>query len=264
MGAWSFAETGPGLFGSTGPSPLPARRVGSLGLASGPHGPAIRLDGTGYVEVAPQPALDFTEAGTFAAWIRPESFPAGGMRILDKSEVGTSNGFLLDTHPGRCLRLITQVGTLDHAAQLEPGRWTHVAGTVSADGRLALYMDGQPVAERAGAGAPDVAGLLRKARRLEDFHRRLAQQGLAGVYEAAHARLALESLATAHERFRRLDAGMLRLLAEPRSQVAADYAYLETAQRLVDGLVKVLDASASDGAPERAEVIRCWEATARE
>lgn len=264
VGAWSFAVTESGLFGSTGPSPLPARRVESVGHAVGIHGPALRLEGTGYVEVAPQPALDFTEAGTFAAWIAPESFPAGGMRILDKSEVGTSNGFLLDTHPGRSLRLITQAGTLDHPAQLEPSRWTHVAGTVSADGRLALYVDGQPVAERAGAGAPDVGGLLRKARRLEDFHRRLVARGLAGVYEAAHARLALESLATAHERFRRLDAGTLRLLAEPRSQVAADHSYLETAQRLVDGLVKVLNASASDGAPEKAEVIRCWEATARE
>jgi hypothetical protein len=225
----------------------------------GLHGPAIRLEGTGYVEVAPQPALDFTEAGTFAAWIAPQSFPAGGMRILDKSEVGTSNGFLLDTHPGRSLRLITQAGTLDHPAQLEPGRWTHVAGTVSPDGRLALYVDGQPVAEREGVGASDVAGLFRKARRLQGFHRRLAERGLAGVYEAAHARLALESLATAHERFRRLDAGTLRLLAEPRSQVAADYSYLETAQRLTDGLVKVLTSYAAEGSPAKAPVIRCWE-----
>ena len=90
--------------------------------------------GKGYLEVAPDPRLDLTSAVTLEAWVRPDQLAAGGARILDKSRVGTSNAYLLDTHPGGSLRLIVERGTLSYDAQLPADEWSHVAATVDAAG----------------------------------------------------------------------------------------------------------------------------------
>ena len=62
---------------------------------------ATLFDGTGPVrEVRHTPELALTEALTLEAWIRPEKFPAPGVRIIDKSLAGTQSGYMLDTYPG--------------------------------------------------------------------------------------------------------------------------------------------------------------------
>ena len=83
---------------------LPAKIVGELPLTDSTHGKAAHFTGKGYLEIAHDPRLNLTKALTLDAWIRPAVLPGGGGRIIDKSEVGTSNGFLLDTHPGNSLR----------------------------------------------------------------------------------------------------------------------------------------------------------------
>jgi hypothetical protein len=262
VGDWSFERMDDGVFVSkTGPH-LRARRVGKAEVVDTAKGRALRLDGSGYLEVAPHPALDLVEACTLEAWICPRQWPAGGARILDKSRVGTSNGYLLDTHPGNSLRLIANAGTLGHAAKLAPGQWAHVAATVAPDGRLTLYLEGRAVARRAGSPMPDVASLLASAERLRRLHALLAEAGLGDTYEAAHARLALDSLAAAHTRLSRLNEGRLKPLASAVSQAAADESYLDTARKLTEGLSRVLAGYDQASDPRKRQLARLWQRSA--
>ncbi|MBN2508576.1 MAG: hypothetical protein JXQ71_18005 [Verrucomicrobia bacterium] len=255
---WSFEELSGGTCVSRAEPRLSARAVGEVGVVEAPPGKAIRLDGSGYLEASPHPALNLTETCTLEARICPAPLPAGGGRILDKSEVGTSNGYLLDTYPAQALRLISQAGTLQAAVRLDPGRWVHVAGTVGADGRLALYVNGEMVAQHPGTPLPDVAPLLALADRLCRFHSRLAENGWQDTYEAAHARLALDCLGTAHARLSRRAAGTLNLLPNPVSQAAADQSYLDSPRRLAEGLGQHLTrCAASENARDRA-LGRLW------
>ncbi len=116
---------------------------GPVGFADG----AAQFDGRGYLQVAHADPLDLTEALTLAAWVRPGHLSPAGGRLIDKSKAGTSNGYLLDTYPGRSLRLIVQAGTLTYDAILPTDRWTHVAATCdTVAGRAQLWVNGRPVA----------------------------------------------------------------------------------------------------------------------
>ena len=259
VGGWSFDRAEGGTFRSLAGAHLPAKAVGKVGSAEAPAGPAIRLSGTGYLEIAPNPALDLTNACTLAAWICPAELPASGGRIIDKSEVGTSNGYLLDTYPGNSLRLITQAGTLSYAAKLVPGRWVHVAATVAPDGQLTLYVQGKLVAQQAGWAMPDIASLRSTAKRLHRFCQLLAADGLADTYEAAHARLVIECLATAHDRLTLLAQGKLTPLANPVSANAADALYLDTARKLTDGWIRVMEAERTSTDPRQQRLAERWQ-----
>ncbi len=256
VGAWSFGQTQNGAFASEGGAGLRAFAEGRVETTSAPEGSAIHLDGTGYLEVPSSPLLDFTDTCTLAAWVRPESLPSGGGRILDKSEAGTSNGYLLDTYPGNSLRLITQAGTLTYDAKLKPGQWVHVAATVKPDGQLALYMDGKQVAHRANSAMPGVKKLLADATRLRRFYRALTAHGLGETYEAAHARLAINCVAIAHRRLRLLAAGKLQPLPNPASEAAANRLYFDTARKLIDGLFRVLAGYQHSMDPRKREISR--------
>lgn len=139
-GCWDFEDGTPG--------PLGARAEGTVTYvpAEGLTGKAIRLDGHGFVEIPHQKALDCLRGVTLEAWIRPGELPANGARILDKSPVGAASAYLLDTYPGRSLRLIFRDPHLIHDAKLPAGQWSHVAATVDADGRAALFLNGKRVA----------------------------------------------------------------------------------------------------------------------
>ena len=262
LGNWSFEPGADGTFVSASKTALRAKLVGKGDVVAEPLGQALRLDGTGYLEVTRDPSLDLTEACTLEAWICPQNLPPGGGRIIDKSQAGTSNGYLLDTHPGNSLRLICQAGVVGYDARLVPGEWVHVAATVAPDGRLALYLRGKPVAERAGSAMPDTAKLVADAQRIRRLHHLLSQQGLSGNYLAAHARLALDSLAVAHDRFARLGEGTLHPLTNALSQAAADELYLDTARKLMAGLERRLATSAQSSEPREKLAARLWRSTA--
>ncbi len=156
---WDWVHIHSTGFYSDGPKTLFARKVDEVEQWAMTDGSARRLlhfRGRGYLEVAPAPELDLEEAVTLEAWIRPDAMPAGGGRILDKSQAGTANGYLLDTCPGRSLRLIVADGALGTDAQLPTNRWSHVAGVFDArTGEKKLYLDGRLVAS-AGAPSPEV------------------------------------------------------------------------------------------------------------
>lgn len=259
IGDWSFSRSEDGAYPSLAGAHLLAKIVGGVGSAEAPDGPAIRLNGSGYLEIAPNPALDLTNACTLAAWICPAELPASGGRIIDKSEVGTSNGYLLDTYPGNSLRLITQGGTLSYAAKLVPGQWVHVAATVAPDGQLTLYFQGKMVAQHAGSAMPDIASLRSTAKRLRRFCQLLAADGLADTYEAAHARLIIECLATAHDRLTLLAKGELTPLTNPVSANAADALYLDTARKLADGWIRAMEAERTSTDPRQQRLAQRWQ-----
>ena len=86
---------------------------------------------------------------------------------------------------------------------------------------------------------------------------RLAAAGLAGCYEAAHARLAVEYLDTVRRRLVLLAAGKLPPLAA-RSQYAADKSYVATTAGLCDGLARTIKACQDSGEPHKKRVHRAW------
>jgi len=240
---------------------LPARIVGDLGLVDSPGGKAVLLDGRGYLEVAHDARLDLAEACTLCAWIRPGAMPPGGGRLIDKTVVGTSNGYLLDTYPGNSLRLIVAAGTLGCEGALAPDAWVHVAAVAAPSGRLALYVDGKEVLARAADSLAALEGTAAKVARLRAFHARCEGAGLGESYEAAHARLAVECWAAMCERAALQARGALPALPPP-SRDAANRSYLEATQRLCRGLEQTIAAYAGLPDPRKRRVCALWKASA--
>jgi len=259
-GHWKYDRERKGGFPGNSNAQLIAKIIGDVQVVDSPHGDAVRLDGKGYLEVAHDQRLDLSRSCTLEAWVRPGKLPPGGGRILDKSRVGTSSGYLLDTFPGGSLRLIVQQGTLSHDARLPTGQWTHVAGTVDGDGTLALYVGGKQVASQKFSSPPGMEALEARVARLRRFYNRIAGAGKEESYEAAHAGLAIRYLATCQKRLRLLAEGKLNRLPEA-SQHAADQSYFATAAKLCDGLEKVLESCAKSADPSRKEVYRLWSVT---
>ncbi|MCX7818105.1 MAG: glycoside hydrolase N-terminal domain-containing protein [Kiritimatiellae bacterium] len=110
-------------------------------------GEGLRLGEQGPLYTVSSPELDLTDEVTLEAWIRADPMDAAGGRILDKSVPGTSQGYMLDTHPGNSLRLLNLKGMCRYPARLSADRWIHVAGVYSVSQRLMrLYVDGRDVA----------------------------------------------------------------------------------------------------------------------
>ena len=257
LGDWAFAAREGDAFPNAAQAPLPAKIVGEVQVVDSPHGKAIRLAGKGYVEVAHAPVLDLSETCTLAAWVCPKALPQGGARTIDKTQVGTSSAYLLDTHPHNSLRMIVERGALMHNAKLAPDAWTHVAATVDAEGQQALYVNGKRVAAQKLGLAPFLKTLAERLPRLRKLHDRLVAAGLGHGYEAAHARLAIQCLAATHDRFRLLAEGKLPSLPDV-NQYAADESYLTTVTSLVTGLEKTLATYEKSDDPHRKRVYQLW------
>ena len=263
IGDWRLDRQPSGVVPNARGDALPATVVGELQAADGPNGKVLQFTGKGYLEVAPDPRLNLTSDLTLEAWLQPQSLAAGGARILDKSRVGTSNGYLLDTHPGNSVRLIVERSALSHDARLPTDKWTHVAATVAAGGRLALYLDGRQVASVQHASPAEAATLNDRIARLRRFHAALSTAGMADTYEAAHARLAVAAHAVAFARLQLLAAGKLSRLA-PASQSAADKSYFVTANRLCEGLERTLARYEKDASPAKRQLFALFQQSAAE
>ncbi len=254
---YTFEHGEGGVFPNEAGTGLAAKTVGEVEVVDAPGGKAVRLGGKGYLEVARDPKLDLTEACTLCAWIRPAQMPQGGGRIIDKTIVGTSNGYLLDTYPGNGLRVIVEADSIQRDAALAPGAWVHVAATVAPAGKLALYIGGKEVMARAKETIEAWDDVTAKVARLRDFHARLQAANLGESYEAAHARLAIEYLAVTCERAALQAKGALPALP-PRSQYAADRSYLQTTLKLCAGLEKTIEAYSGAGDARRQRVLALW------
>lgn len=135
---------------------------------------------------------------------------------------------------------------------------------MASDGQLTLYLEGEPVARRAGEPAPDLASVLAADGRLRKFYLNLAAQGLADSYEASHARLAIDCLATLHARLALLSEGKLKPLSNPVSQAAADQLYFDTARKLATGLAQAVAVYEKSTDARQQQMGRLWRQSAVE
>lgn len=123
--------------------------VGKVSVSDGRIGRALWLDGGGFLEAEPSSEFDLTDAITIEAWVLPKELRPGGMRIVDKTTVGTSEAYMIDTYPGLSLRFVSEPSHVTAKDILKLGEWQHVAATF--DGRLGiirLFVNGNMVAEQ--------------------------------------------------------------------------------------------------------------------
>lgn len=93
---------------------------------------------------------------TFELWINPDSVAASA-RILDKTMVGSDQGFLLDTYPGNGLRLIVGNKQFMIPDCLKSGEWSHVAVAVNANQeRIEMYLNGKRIAGQVSSKVENV------------------------------------------------------------------------------------------------------------
>jgi len=249
---WIFEGTGEGVVeGGEGRYPLKA--AGEVGFADGALGRALRLTGEGWLETPHHANLAPSDGFSLDAWIRPKQQSDRGGRIIDKVTAGRDDGYLLDTFPGNSLRFITPWGAVSHDAKLAPDAWCHVAATFDKAAGLRLYVNGQEVATAPAKEAKPLA----RFEALGRLYERLAEAGLGECYEAKHAQLVVDAVATIHERKRLQAEGRLDALPAP-SQDAADGSYVETANRLAEGLQKVLDSYEGSDDPHERRIAAAW------
>lgn len=98
--------------------------------------------------------------------------------------------------------------------------------------------------------------------RIRAFLAAAKNAGLAESYEAAHARLVIDQLAAARQRAHLQETGALAALPEA-SQAAADKSYVDTLNRLADGLVKTLDAYAGSEEAHKQAVYTLWQTASK-
>ena len=116
---------------------------------------------------------------------------------------------------------------------------------------------GMPVILPKEEAPAEFAGLSRKAEVLKAFQGRLKNAGLGNSYEAAHARLAEQAIDTAMLRRRLQEASLIKPLPAS-SQTAADKSYVDTANKLYDGLEAVLKSYTGSAVPARQKLNLLW------
>jgi hypothetical protein len=117
---------------------------------------------------------DFSRGLSVEAWVKPQSLPGSGARLVDKITAGGSDGFLLDTHPGNSLRFICGQTVLHQPNALPADRWTHVA---AAAGGCGLYVDGRLVASSADEALRNEAAYVSQMYHLQRFVTACAGRG---------------------------------------------------------------------------------------
>ncbi|HEV3028239.1 MAG TPA: LamG domain-containing protein [Planctomycetota bacterium] len=138
-----------------------AKAVGKVEFAEGKKGGALKLDGTGHVEVANSDALDKVQAESYTvmAWFKPESVPAGTESANDARfgiviKAGWHTGLSynnekqfvmehwLSPAAGSEEPVWAGAGTWEESS--DAGKWYHVAGVVDRKaGATKLYLNGE-------------------------------------------------------------------------------------------------------------------------
>ncbi len=113
-------------------------------------------------------------------------------------------------------------------------------------------------AELAAEVPPELADLEARAQKMRALRERLVAAGLRNSYEAAHAQLALDCIATVRDRRQLLTEGKLQPLPDEARQAAADQLYVDTAVKLCDGLGAVLDSYETSDDPHQRRVFQLW------
>lgn len=97
---------------------------------------------------------------------------------------------------------------------------------------------------------------------LQKFQKQMNAAGFANSYEAAHAQLALDAMRTISARQKLASKGLLKTLL-PKSQEAADQSYLETAQKLFDGLQNAVRKFEQSPSARQEKILGLWKDAAK-
>jgi hypothetical protein len=97
---------------------------------------------------------------------------------------------------------------------------------------------------------------------LETFLAGLMGADLGDCYEARHAALVLDYLATLGKRKEMLVGGRIKPLPEQTSQTAADQSYVDTVRKLYEGLAKTLESYEGTADAHEERVLTVWRACA--
>ncbi len=120
----------------------------------------------------------FRKGLTVEGWVKPAKLPPSGARLVDKITPGTSDGFLLDTHPGNSLRFICGSKILQYQDALPAGQWSHVAAVADpATGGCRLYLNGRVVASDNGDKVTNKAFFVSQMYHLQRFITACAGRG---------------------------------------------------------------------------------------
>lgn len=99
-----------------------------------------------YSEIKDSASWTNSQEMTLEAWVYPDTVGANA-RIIDKTMLGSDEGFLLDTYPGNGLRLIAGKNRFDIPDCLKAGEWSHVAVALDArQQRMEIYLNGKRIA----------------------------------------------------------------------------------------------------------------------
>ena len=123
---------------------------------------AVHLDGSNPVTLRPDDTAGMDNY-TIEAWIRPTTGGTGDRHIIQRFDIATPSGYLMQLWSSDELYGYQSVGddfyaVIVHAPFPHDGEFHHVAFTFSYDGATStakLYIDGEPVDTASVTGAPD-------------------------------------------------------------------------------------------------------------
>lgn len=144
--SYDFTNTQKKGFISVGSKKIKAAAKGKLSKVntSGGFASALYFDGTSFLEISHDKALNCNAAVTVEAWIYARSL---GGRIIDKGHVGSTQGYNMDTY-ANSVRLISNASSTNPMSRqkLKLNTWTHIAGTIDGKtGDIAIYINGRKV-----------------------------------------------------------------------------------------------------------------------
>ncbi|MBM3860838.1 MAG: LamG domain-containing protein [Verrucomicrobia bacterium] len=117
---------------------------------------------------------DFTGAFTLEAEVNPAKGEKG--RIFDKLTPGKNDGFLLDAHPGNCLRLICGSTQQNVKDALPAGQWAKIVATVDTTG-WRVSVNGKTVIDTTVVAIADEAAYVSQMYALQRFINACAGRG---------------------------------------------------------------------------------------
>ena len=249
---WLFDRTVNGVCPNPPNPDLVPKIVRDVQIVDSDGGKVARFTGHGYLEVPADARLTLSDY-TLDAWIRPGVLPDSGARIIDRVTAGVDDAYLLDTYPKNNLRFISERGQLEGGANLQPGVWVHVAASFDGKQGLRLYLNGKPIAQAPPNPAPQSAFA-----HVGVFYGKLLAAGETEGYEAAQCRLIIAHLEAMRTRLEWEKTGRLPALP-PASAFAADKSYLDAAERLTDGLQRVLQGYEKSDDPQKKRMGAMWD-----
>ena len=117
---------------------------------------------------------NFTGSFILEAEVKPAAHETG--RIFDKITPGAADGFLLDTHPGNCLRLIAGNTHFSFKDVLPAGQWAHIVATADATG-WKIVLNGKQLADSTTPAVADEAAYVSQMYALQRFINACAGRG---------------------------------------------------------------------------------------